>query len=489
MVFKKSAAGILGMISRRPKPLTQGRKLIFVKQRSEKFHFDEKLLAGSGQDVNRAVRQEAVSVSQAKSSPDPLPIELMEKICSRDNLNKAFQRVKSNRGSAGVDQMTVDQLGPWISANKSELIKSLLDGTFVPQPVKLVEIPKPDGGVRSLGIPTVVDRLVQQAILQVLSPIFDPQFSPSSFGFRPGRSAHDAIKQAQSFIKLGKRFVVDIDLEKFFDRVNHDMLMSRIAKHIADKRVLRIIRRFLEAGIMSNGVTVSREEGTPQGGPLSPLLSNILLDDLDKELMRRNHSFCRYADDCNTYVSSRSAANRCLKSITRWIENHLKLKVNVAKSAADNCGKRKFLGHVINKHMIFVSKPSFSRLEKRLRDLTRRKSSQSIEQRVIKINQLLRGWINYYKMCSCRNRLQKLDEWLRRRLRSLKLHQLKRAYPRVKFLTSLGVPPKEAWKTCKSGKGLWRLSLTPAVNMSMTAEWFNQLGMLSFSKQYDEVKS
>jgi RNA-directed DNA polymerase len=488
MVGKKSAAGIVGLISRRPKPLTQGRKSIFVKQRSEKFHFDEKLLAANGQDVIQSNEQEAASVSQAKSSPESLPSELMEKVCSRDNLNKAFQRVKSNRGSAGVDQMTVDQLGPWVSANKSELINSLLDGSFVPQPVKLVEIPKPDGGVRSLGIPTVVDRLVQQAILQVLTPIFDPQFSSSSFGFRPGRSAHDAIKQAQSYVKLGKRFVVDIDLEKFFDKVNHDMLMARIAKHIADKRVLRIIRRFLEAGIMSNGVTVSREEGTPQGGPLSPLLSNILLDDLDKELTRRNHSFCRYADDCNTYVSSLAAANRCLKSITRWIENHLKLKVNASKSAADNCGKRKFLGHVITKNMMFVSKPSYSRLEKRLRDLTRRKSPHSIEERVIKINQLLRGWINYYKMCSCRKRLQNLDEWLRRRMRSLKLHQLKRVYPRVKFLTSLGVSPKEAWKTCKSGKGLWRLSLTPAVNMGMTVEWFNQLGMLSFSKQYDAVK-
>lgn len=459
-----------------------------MKQRSEKFHFDEKLRANSGQDVTQPAMQEAVSVSQAKSSPESLPSELMERICSRDNLNKAFQKVRSNRGSAGVDQMTVDQLGPWVLANKSELINSLLDGSFVPQPVKLVEIPKPDGGVRSLGIPTVVDRLVQQAILQVLTPIFDPQFSNNSFGFRPGRSAHDAIKQAQSYVKLGKRFVVDIDLEKFFDKVNHDMLMARIAKRIDDKRVLRIIRRFLEAGIMSFGVTVSREEGTPQGGPLSPLLSNILLDDLDKELTRRNHSFCRYADDCNTYVSSLAAANRCLKSITRWIETHLKLKVNTTKSAADKCGKRKFLGHVINKNMIFVSKPSFSRLEKRLRDLTRRKSPQSIEQRVIKINQLLRGWINYYKMCSCRNRLQKLDEWLRRRLRSVKLYQLKRAYPRVKFLISLGVSPKEAWRTCKSGKGLWRLSRTPAVNMGMTVAWFDQLGMLSLSKQYDTVK-
>jgi RNA-directed DNA polymerase len=459
-----------------------------VKQRSEKSHSPEKLNANSGQSVTEPAMYKAVSASQTKGATDPLPNELMEQVCNRDNLNRAFQRVKSNKGSAGVDQMTVDQLGPWISANKSELIKSLLDGSYIPQSVKLVEIPKPDGGKRALGIPTVVDRLVQQAILQVLTPIFDPQFSDSSFGFRPGRSAHDAIKQACSYVKAGKKYVVDIDLEKFFDRVNHDMLMARIAKRVADKRILRIIRRFLEAGAMSHGVTADRQEGTPQGGPLSPLLSNILLDDLDKELTRRGHSFCRYADDCNTYVASKAAAKRSLVSITNWIERRLKLKVNRNKSAADYCGKRKFLGHVITKKMITVSKPSFARLEKRLRGLTRRRSPQSLEQRITKINQLLRGWTNYYKMCSCKKRLYQLDEWLRRRMRCVKLHQLKRAYPRVKFLTSQGVTPTEAWKTCKSGKGIWRLSLTPASNMGMSNEWFDELKMLSFSKLYEEVK-
>lgn len=459
-----------------------------MKQWSEKSHLPEELSQAGGQNVIAPLKCSAVSASQTKGQSDPLPSELMEQVCDRNNLNKAFQRVKSNKGSAGVDQMTVDQLGPWISANKSQFIESLLNGSYIPQPVRRVEIPKSDGGKRMLGIPTVVDRLVQQAILQVLTPIFDPHFSPNSFGFRPGRSSHDAIKQAQKYVKLGKKYVVDIDLEKFFDRVNHDMLMARMAKRLADKRMLRIIRKFLESGIMNGGVTEDRQEGTPQGSPLSPLLSNIMLDDLDKELTRRGHLFCRYADDCNTYVGSKAAAERCLASITSWIERRLKLKVNRAKSAADYCGKRKFLGHVITKNRMTVSKPSLTRLKSRLRDLTNRKSPHSLEQRVTKINQLLRGWINYYKMCSCKGHMETFDEWLRHRLRCVKLHQLKRAYPRVKFLIGQGVKPTDAWKTCKSGKGLWRLSLTPAANMGMSIDWFTKLGMLSLSKVYAEVK-
>ncbi len=276
-----------------------------MKQRSEKSQSPEKLGPTGGQNVIAPSMGSAASASQTRNQSDSLPSELMERVCDRNNLNQAFQRVKSNKGSAGVDQMTVDQLGPWISVHKRQLIESLLNGSYTPQAVRRVEIPKPDGGMRTLGIPTVVDRLVQQAILQILTPIFDPHFSASSFGFRPGRSARDAIKQAQSFVNDGKKYVVDIDLEKFFDRVNHDMLMARIAKRVRDKRILRIIRRFLEAGIMSGGVTEDRQEGTPQGGPLSPLLSNILLDDLDKELMLRGHGFCRYADDCAPRMRSR----------------------------------------------------------------------------------------------------------------------------------------------------------------------------------------
>lgn len=270
---------------------------------------------------------------------------LMEEVCQRANLNQAFKRVKDNKGAPGIDGMRVEDLREWLSAHKDELTASLLDGTYQPQPVKGVEIPKPDGGMRQLGIPTVCDRLVQQAILQVLTPILDPLFSDSSFGFRPGRGAHDALQQAQQYVEDGRIVVVDMDLEKFFDRVNHDILMARLARHVKDKRLLRITRAFLNAGIMQNGVCIARCEGTPQGGPLSPLLANLLLDDLDKELERRGHSFCRYADDCNIYVHSLKAGERVMESITRFLGKRLKLRVNEKKSAVDYVSKRKFLGY------------------------------------------------------------------------------------------------------------------------------------------------
>ncbi len=270
---------------------------------------------------------------------------LMELICQQANLNQAFKRVRANKGAPGTDGMTVDDLYEWLSTNKDELIASLLEGTYRPLPVKGVRIPKPGGGVRQLGIPTVRDRLVQQAFLQVLTPILDPLFSESSFGFRPSRGAHDALVQAQRFVEDGRTIVVDMDLEKFFDRVNHDILMARLARHVKDKRVLRITRAFLNSGMMQDGVCVAREEGTPQGGPLSPLLANLLLDDLDKELERRGHCFCRYADDCNIYVQSIKAGERVMESVTRFLEKRLKLKVNQEKSAVDHVSNRKFLGY------------------------------------------------------------------------------------------------------------------------------------------------
>lgn len=460
-----------------------------MRQRSEKSQLSEKLNSSSGQNVNAPGKDLAVSVAPARDETDPLPSDLMELVCESSNLNSAFKRVKSNKGSAGVDGMTIDQLSPWIQANKNAFIKSLLDGSYTPQPVRKVEIPKPDGGKRMLGIPTVVDRLVQQAILQVLQPIFEKEFSASSFGFRPRRSAHDAIKQAHEYLKSGKKYVVDIDLEKFFDRVNHDMLMARMAKRVGDKRLLKIIRRFLEAGIMSAGVVVNRDEGTPQGGPLSPLLSNIMLDDLDKELEKRGHAFCRYADDCNIYVRSKAAAERCLASITAWIERRLKLKVNREKSAAAYSSRRKFLGHRVEKHRISVSEQSLSRLKGKLRMMTRRRQAKSLETCIGELNHVIRGWTYYYRMCSCKGHLQSLDEWLRHRLRSIKLHQLKRAYPRVKFLQGLGIKPVDAWRTCKSGKGIWRLSNTPAAKMGMSKKWFTQQELLSFSEVYAKVRS
>jgi len=384
--------------------------------------------------------------------------------------------------------MTVEQLSEWIASNKPIVINSLLKGSYRPQPVRRVEIPKPDGGVRMLGIPTAIDRLVQQAILQIMQPIFDPHFSPSSFGFRPGRSAHDALLQAKQFAGEGCNYVVDIDLEKFFDRVSHDLLMARVAKRIGDKRLLRIVRRFLETGIMVEGVVTDRHEGTPQGGPLSPLLSNILLDDLDKELERRGHRFCRYADDCNVYVRSQAAAERTLNSLCAWIERKLKLKVNRSKSAAALSTKRKFLGYRIHGKDLLVAKPSWERLTRKLINLTRRRGGLPLSQRVAQINQLVRGWLSYFRLAPCKIRLSRLDEWLRRRLRCIKLWELKRTYTRVRYIVSLGVQERVAWMTFKSGKGIWRLSNTPASNMAMNRTWFDSLGLLQFTQVYEMVK-
>jgi RNA-directed DNA polymerase len=306
--------------------------------------------------------------------------QLMERVVDPVNMNKAYQRVVSNKGAAGVDGMSVDDLRGWIHENKEGLLTSLLTGTYKPEPVRGVQIPKPSGGVRQLGIPTVVDRMVQQAMAQVLGPILDPLFSDSSFGFRPGRGAHDALRQASQYVEDGRAYVVDIDLEKFFDRVNHDILMSRLACHVKDKRFLRITRAFLNAGLMQDGVCVRREEGTPQGGPLSPMLSNLLLDDLDKELERRNHKFCRYADDCNIYVYSQKAGERVMTSVTQFLEKKLKLKVNPSKSAVDLCHKRKFLGYRLGLGgELHISPESLCRFKSQIRFLTRRNQGKAFE--------------------------------------------------------------------------------------------------------------
>ena len=311
----------------------------------------------------------------------------MEKIAGSANLNQAYKRVKANQGAPGVDGMTVTDLRPWIAANREALIASLLDGSYQPQPVRGVEIPKPGGGKRQLGIPTVVDRLVQQAILQVLEPLLDPSFSASSFGFRPGRGAHDALHQAREYVADGREIVVDLDLEKFFDRVNHDVMMSRLARRIGDKRLLRIIRRFLAAGMMQYGVSTERHEGTPQGGPLSPLLANLLLDDLDKELERRGHRFCRYADDCNIYVRSQAAGERVMASVTWFLERRLRLKVNRQKSAVAPVGERKFLGYRLDAEGdLGIAPKSLQRAKDRLRQITRRNRGVSLGRMIDEAN-------------------------------------------------------------------------------------------------------
>lgn len=369
----------------------------------------------------------------------------MERVCERRNLNRAYKRVKANKGASGVDGMTVDDLYPWLVEHREALVAALLDGSYRPQPVLGKEIPKPGGGVRQLGIPTVVDRLVQQAILQVLDPLLDPTFSASSYGFRPGRNAHQALRQGAEYVRDGRVIVVDIDLEKFFDRVNHDVLMARLARRVADKRLLRIVRRFLEAGMMQQGVYVERYEGTPQGGPLSPLLANLLLDDLDKELERGGggHCFCRYADDCNIYVRTRAAGGR--------------------------------LG---------VAPQSLERLKARVRESTRRNRGVSLERVIQELNRYLTGWVTYFRYAECRSHLQRLDEWIRRKLRCVRLKQRKRAKPMADFLQSLGLPAWRAWLLALSGKGWWRKAGSPQANEAMTTAWFREQGLISLSERY-----
>jgi len=430
----------------------------------------------------------AFEESQTPTASDParaLTQHLMEEVCQRDNLNRAYRRVKSNKGAAGVDGMTVHELSAWLKEHKENLIASLLDGSYSPQPVRGVEIPKPGGGMRQLGIPTVVDRLVQQAILQVLEPLLDPTFSASSYGFRPQRGAHDALAAARQYVADGRVIVVDIDLEKFFDRVNHDILMARLARRIADKRLLRIVRRFLTAGMMRNGVCVEREEGTPQGGPLSPLLSNLLLDDLDKELERRGHCFCRYADDCNIYVQSQAAGERVLASVTKFLEGKLKLRVNREKSAVAPVMERKFLGHrLLTGGRLGIASVSLQRAKRRIRQITRRNRGISLERMISELNSFLTGWVSYFRHAACRSHLHDLDAWIRRKLRCVRLKQRKRAKSIAEFLQSLGVPKNRSWTTAACGKGWWRMAASPAAHEAMRPLWFKKLGLVCLADRY-----
>jgi RNA-directed DNA polymerase len=414
---------------------------------------------------------------------------LMEEVVNRENLNRAYRRVKANKGAPGADGMTLRELGDWIKEHKQELTAALLDGSYQPQPVRGVEIPKPGGGVRQLGIPTVVDRLVQQAILQVLDPILDPTFSESSFGFRPGRGAHDALAQASRYVADGRTIVVDMDLEKFFDRVNHDILMARLARRVADKRLLRIIRRFLRVGLLQQGVCVERHQGTPQGGPLSPLLANLLLDDLDKELEARDHRFCRYADDCNIYVRSRTAGQRVLASLTAFLEGKLRLRVNRTKSAVAHVEERKFLGHrLLAGGMLTIAPASLDRARNRIREITRRNRGVSFEQLVGELNSFLSGWVTYFRHAKAREALRHLDAWVRHKLRCVRLKQRKRAKSIATFLRGLGVPGPQCWTAAACGKGWWRMSQTPAASQGMNNAWFLAQGLIELLPKYLELQ-
>ncbi|THB66593.1 MAG: group II intron reverse transcriptase/maturase [Desulfovibrio sp.] len=416
-------------------------------------------------------------------------MDIMEQVCQRANLNQAYKRVKANKGAPGADNMTVADLRKWLATHKDEFIASLLDGSYEPQPVKGVQIPKPGGGKRQLGIPTVRDRLAQQAILQILTPILDPTFSDSSYGFRPGRSAHDALQQAQEYVQEGRTIVVDFDLEKFFDRVNHDMLMARLARHVKDKRLLRIVRGFLNAGIMQNGVCVARHEGTPQGGPLSPLLANLLLDDLDKELERRGHCFCRYADDCNIYVGSMKGGHRVMASVTNFLETKLKLRVNQAKSAVAPVWKRKFLGYrLLRDGTLGIAPQSVKRVKDKIRQITKRNLPIPFEERIKLLNSYLSGWLTYFHWAQCKTLLRELEGWIRRKLRCVRLKQLKNTKTIAEFLKGLGVKEFGAWMLALSGKSWWRKSRTWTVHQAMDNEWFERQGLMSLEGKYLVLK-
>jgi RNA-directed DNA polymerase len=416
---------------------------------------------------------------------------MMERIVSRENTLRALKRVEKNKGSHGVDQMPVQNLRAHMVENWNDLKSYLLSGAYVPSPVRRVEIPKPDGGVRKLGIPTVTDRFIQQAITQALTPIYDPTFSSCSFGFRPGKRAHDAVKLAQSYIRKGYRWVVDIDLEKFFDKVNHDRLMTTLARRITDVSLIKLIRRYLQAGIMENGLTTMNVEGTPQGGPLSPLLSNIVLDELDKELEHRGHRFVRYADDCNIYVKSRRAGERVMTAITSFIERKLKLKVNRMKSAVDRPWRRKFLGFSFTHHKdpkVRISPSSIKRFKKKIRELTSRKWSIAMENRIRELNKYLVGWMSYYSLAQTRSIIVRLEGWLSRRLRMIRWKEWKNPRTRVRNLSSLGIRKDKAYEWGNSRKGYWRVSSSPILDKTLgKAYWLSQ-GLKSLTARYDYLR-
>ena len=404
----------------------------------------------------------------------------MEEVCERENCKRALARVKANKGSAGMDGMTVQQLPEFLKQHWPAIREQLLSGTYEPQPVKRVEIPKPDGGKRKLGIPTVLDRFIQQAVMQVLQDRWDGTFSDHSYGFRPGRSAHQAVEQAQQYIAEGRRWVVDLDLEKFFDRVNHDKLMARIAKRVSDKRLMKLIRAFLRAGVMEGGLVSPVDEGTPQGGPLSPLLSNIVLDELDRELEQRGLRFARYADDSNIYVRSRRAGERVKESIARFITTKLKLKVNQQKSAVARPWERKFLGFSFTWNRVSkrrIAPKAVLRFKRRVRELTRRTKGVSIERMAEELAQYLRGWIGYFGKCQTPSVLQGLEEWTRRRLRSVIWKQWKRGTVRFAELRKRGVGKNLAAQTAGSAHGPWRMANSPALTLALPNAYFNSLGI------------
>lgn len=431
----------------------------------------------------------ADTAGEAKADPaaPALAEGLVEAMVCGVQVEHALRRVEANRGAPGVDGMRTQELRPYLEAHWGQLKRKLLAGQYHPQPVRRVEIPKPDGGVRELGIPTVVDRFVQQLILQVMAPLYEPTFSAHSYGFRPGKSAHQALEAAREHVAAGHEWVVDLDLERFFDRVNHDVLMGRIARRIGDKVLLKLLRRYLQAGVMVHGVVIERHEGTPQGGPLSPLLSNILLDELDRELERRGHRFCRYADDCNIYVKTERAGQRVMESVTQFLERKLRLRVNHRKSAVGRAGRRKFLGLRIvrgAKAIISIAPHSIDRLRERVRGITRRSRGVSLERVLSDLREVTDGWVGYFGIARTPTIYQGLDAWIRRKLRCYLYKQWKTPRNRAQQLQKRGIGPWLAWGVAMKGYGPWKVAGSPAMTRALTNECLEQMGYSSLYRRY-----
>jgi group II intron reverse transcriptase/maturase len=444
---------------------------------------DQAGVAGTGRNPGAAAaRAEADMATRTRTKAEVVTTGVMEAVVDRGNLMLAYQRVVANKGAAGVDALTVTELKDHLKRHWPTIRARLLAGTYQPQPVRRVDIPKPQGGVRTLGIPTVVDRLIQQALHQVLQPIFEPTFSAASYGFRPGRNAHQAVRQARQYVAQGKRWVVDMDLEKFFDRVNHDLLMSKLAAKIGDARVLTLIRRYLQAGMMADGLVQPRTEGTPQGGPLSPLLSNILLTDLDRELERRGHAFCRYADDCNIYVGSERAGVELLTSLTQFLAERLKLTVNHAKSAVARPWQRKFLGYRMTWHRapkLRIAAPSLQKLTAKIKDLLRGAHGRQLGTTIQTLNPVLRGWAAYFQLTETKAALENRDGWVRHKLRCILWRQWKRPYARARNLMQRGLTEERAWRSACNQRGPWWNAGASHMNAAFPKSWFDTQGLVS----------
>jgi RNA-directed DNA polymerase len=438
----------------------------------------------SGEAASESARGSEARTTSSQTENPASTWNLMEEVLESENLKRAYQRVVQNKGAAGVDKLTVDDLKPYLAANWKRIRNELLEGRYVPKEVRRVAIPKNTGGVRQLGIPSVVDRFIQQALQQVLQKHFDDGFSQYSYGFRPGKSQHQAVKQAQEYVCSGLTYVVDMDLEKFFDTVNHDVLMGRLAGRITDKRVLKLLRAFLNSGMVEEGLVTPTEEGVPQGGPLSPLLSNFLLDELDKELERRKLHFVRYADDCNIYVSSKRAGERVMDSITRYLAKKLRLKVNMAKSAVGRPWERKFLGFTFSRGTMpkrRIAPVALLRLKQKLKEMTQRNRGNSLEQVVQELRTYMTGWYNYFKFCETPTVLDRTEKWLRHRLRCMVWKRWKSSSTRFQRLRDLGLSVLDATEGAGDGsRGPWRMGASPPMHKALSKRYFRCLGLPEF---------